>query len=450
MSDRRPRHLRAALPLAALFACAAGAARAEQAPALSNDRWSEDWSGSDQAGKDIALAPWLALDIGADARWKVESIDNPRYGLTSADDDSWLQQRLLVHFNLRAGDSARIFLELGAFDVIDKDAGGANDDNRIDLQQGFLDLTPRWGETALRLRLGRQELDLGDRFIDLGDSSNIRLHYDAARLTLTHDAWTTDVFVAEQVANAPGAFDDDRLDGQDLYGLRTQRAFDGGWLRGFFYHQARDNFALAGVTANDARSSYGLGGQLRRGAWDGAFELVHQSGDHGALDIDAWGAYAELGRRFADAPLAPRIGTRLTYGSGDGDAGDGTIETYAPPIPRGSWFSEAGLVSHSNIVEAAALASLTLTDTLRLDAKLAGLWRADDNDFVYVSSQTALAGTTGGDAYIGFAPRLQLNWRAARHLTVRGELSGVAVGDRFADLGAEDALYANASIAWRY
>jgi hypothetical protein len=438
------------IPLAVLMAFAASSASGEDLPSLSNERWRENWSGSDAPWKDIALAPGLALDIGADVRWKPEAIDNPRYGLTSFEDDSWLQQRLLMHFNLRAGRFARTFVELGAFDVMGRENKGANDDNRLDVQQAFLDLTPRWGDTALRARLGRQEIEFGERFFDLGDSSNIRLHYDAARLTLTHGPWQSEAFVLEQVQNNPGAFDDDWVEGQEAFGAQAQRGFEGGLARVFYYEQSRDAFALAGVTGDDRRGSLGFYAEASGDGFDGAVELVRQFGDHGALDIDAWGAYAEIGRSFADAPLAPRIGARLTYGSGDGDAADGALETYAPPFPRGSWFSEAGLVSHSNIVEAAALASLTLADDIKLDAKLAGLWRASNDDFVYVSSQTALAGTTGGDRFIGVLPRLQLNWRASRHVTVRGELSMVVVSDHIEALGGETAAYANASVAWRY
>jgi hypothetical protein len=62
----------------------------------------------------------------------------------------------------------------------------------------------------------------------------------------------------------------------------------------------------------------------------------------------------------------------------------------------------------------------------------------------------ALAGTTGGDRFIGVLPRLQLNWRASRHVTVRGELSMVVVSDHIEALGGETAAYANASVAWRY
>ena len=441
--------MKSVIPLAALMACAATAAHGQTPPAFSNERWREDWSGVDAPWKDIALSPGLALDIGADARWKLEIIDNPRYGLTSFVDDAWLQQRLLMHFNLRAGHVARAFVELGAFDVMGRINRGANDDDRLDFQQAFLDLTPHWGETGLRVRLGRQEMEYGERFFDLGDSSNIRQHYDAVRLTLTHGPWTTDAFVAEQVANEPGVFDDDHVQGQDVYGLRAQRAVQGSTLRFFYYNQARDGLALAGVTADDRRDSYGVYANQTWGAYDGAFEIVRQDGEHGAFDVEAWGAYGELGHTFGEGSRAPRIGARITYGSGDSDSSDGVIETYAPPFPRGSWFNEAGLVSHSNVLEAAALASFTWGE-VKFDTKLGGLWRADDNDFVYVSSTTALPGTNTGDAFIGVLPRVQLTWRPSRNVTVRSEWSMVAVSDDLEALGGQNVNYANLSVAFRY
>lgn len=441
-----------AAPVLALVAwtSAVSPAGAQELPRLENDRTRENWEGAPARFKDIEIASGISLDFGADARWKVESVENPRYGLTAFEDDSWLMQRLLMHANLRFDDDARVFVEIGAFDTINRANKGAGDDNRIDVHQAFVDLTPSWGETKLRLRIGRQEISYGERFFDISDSANIRTRHDAVRATLTHGRWTAEAFTLNQAENDPGAFDDGDIEGQHMFGGFVERSFSSGSARAFYYDHAREAFALAGATANDRRRSVGVFLAARRGPFDAEFELVRQEGEHGAQDVEAWGAYAQIGRNFTEARWAPRIGARVTYGSGDSDPADGVIETYAPPLPRGSWFSEAGFVSHSNILEVAAIAAIRPRTDLRFDAKLAGLWRADEGDFVYASAHVALPGTRGGDSFIGLAPRLQATWNASRHVTVRGEWTMVAVSDDLDALGAEDGGYFGGSIAFRY
>lgn len=435
-----------------VFALSLGAtsAAAQETPRLSNDRWSEDWSQSDAPFKNIALGPNLWVDFGADARWKFESATTPRFGLTGADDDSWLQQRLLAHANLRAGEHARLFVELGAFDVIGRDSPSSNDDNRFDVSQAFLDLDGAWNGSSARLRIGRQELDLFDRFLDAGDSSNIRRHYEGARFTLNAGPWEAEALSVNPIANDTGIFDDSVVPGEHIYGGFVTRSFESAWLRALYFDHARRSFNLAGDTSNDRRRTFGIGAGAESGPYEAEFEILGQEGDHGAQDVEAWGAYAGLTRSFADAPWSPSVTARVTYGSGDSDPTDGTLETYATPIPRGSWFSEGGFTSHSNIIEAALEVSARPHSELRLDAKLAGLWHPEDGDFVYVSSHTALPGSRGGDEFIGVAPRLRFTWNPARHVTVRGEWTMVAASDRIESLGGGDPQYVNFSVALRY
>lgn len=433
---------------------AAGALALLAAPAQAQGRfegyrWEEDWSGSETAYKDIQLGPFR-LDLGGDARWKAESVSNPRYGLTTQTDDSWLQQRLLLHANLRAGEHVRLFAELGAHDVIDRTNRGSSDDNSLDWHQAFLDLMQDWDGGDIRLRLGRQEIAMAERFLGMGDSSNIRAHYDGARLFVNLGDWAADFVAVNPVQNRVDAFDDGVIPGDHLHGVRVDR--DGAhWdLHGFFYDHARQNLALGGFTANERRRTWGAGAEFSQGPWGAELELIRQTGSRGVRDIDAWGGFAEATRKL-DGAWRPRIGARLTYGGGDSDLTDNDAATYAPPFPRGSWFNEGGLVSHSNTVEAALTGSVQPHETLRFDGKLGGLWRADTADFLYVSTQTAIAGTAGLDeSFTGVTARLQLNWRPNPHVTVRGELAGVSVSDGLAAIGAEDFGYANASLALRF
>jgi hypothetical protein len=429
-------------------------AAAQERPSLNANRWAEDWSvGGGPAYKNMALGAHVRLDFGADARWKAEAIASPRFGLSSQSDDTWLAQRLMAHANVRFGANARAFVQVGAFDTIGKRARGSNDENRVDLQQGFFEATQaREGGNEIGVRVGRQEMTFASaRFLDLGDSSNVRVHYDAARVWLTHGRWRFDAFSGAQVRNEPGAFDDDWVDGQHLYGAQLERRIGrNGGLRFFSIDMARESFTIAGTTANDRRRTIGVDVNAAYGAFDFDAGLVRQFGDFGTQEVEAWGGALEVIRRFSDARMKPRLGARFTYGSGDSDPNDGVQESYAPPLPRGSWFSEGGFSSHSNVFEAAAIGAIEPMENVTLTLKLSGLWRPETGDFVYASSHNALAGTRGGDSFIGFAPNLQARWRLSEHVEMRAQAVYVDVSDRIEAAGGENAAYANLSLALRY
>ena len=443
---------RGALSGAAATVCLALPAQVLAQPRLENDRWAEAWSGSGAPLKDMALGS-LRVDLGADLRWKVEAVANPGFSLTSETDDTWLQQRLLAHANVRAGDAVRIFVQLGAFEVRGRERPGPNDDNRFDLQQGFIDLTPEVATFDARLRIGRQELgsdnDFNPRFLGAGDGPNIRRRYDGVRLTLANEAWRFDAISIRPMANEPGAFDDRPSPGEQISGGLIERRTEAFTLRAYAFEYARRSGTLAGVTADARRRTYGLLFMADRGAYALETDVAREDGAHGAFDVAAWGGYAGVTRTFADAPWTPRVTMRVTYASGDSDPTDKVVETYAPPVPLAGWFVDGGFFGFSNVVEAAVLTSLQPRAGLRLDVKVAGLWRATAGDFIY-AARTPLPGTRGGDEFIGMAPRLQVRLQASRHVTLRGDFSVVLVSDRVAALGGRDGRYANASIAFRY
>ena len=437
--------------LASAFAAPAGA---QEGSTFNANRWAEDWSAAGAPSyKNVALSEHVRVDFGADLRWKAESISAPRFGLSSQDDDSWLAQRLMAHANVRFGERSRVFVQLGAFDTIGKRARGGNDENRLDVQQGFFEFERESrGEYEIGARLGRQEMTFaGARFMDLGDSSNVRQHFDAALFWVSRGRWRLDAFAGSQLRNEPGAFDDGWVEGQHLYGAQFERRYGrNGRARFYFLDLARENFAIGGVTANERRGTLGVTATGSHGDYDYDAELVRQFGAFGDQDVEALGAALEVTRRFVDAPLKARLGARFTYGSGDSDPSDAVQESYAPPLPRGSWFGEGGFFSHSNVFEAAAIGSIAPWEDATLTLRLSGLWRPDTNDFVYASSHAALAGTRGGDRFIGFAPNLQLRWALNEHAELRAQAHYVDVSDRIVAASGENAAYAHLSLALRY
>lgn len=452
---------RAKLVLGTCLAAAATAlpcapARAQDASPFRPERFEEDWSavtGADAPWgaqfKNIEIIDDVTVSFGGDARWRFSALDAPRLGI-GAEADAWLLQRILLHADLHFSDHARAFVQIGAHDGIDRELPSATDDNRLDVQQAFVDLYAPVGDGRLTFRAGRQELALGPRFTTTRDSGNVRQRHDLVRLIYQAGNWRADLFGGSPVVDERGSFDDEADVSQDFYGSRLERKFGGATLDVYAYELDRDTASLTGVTANDDRVSAGARFFGRDGDLDYDSEVTIQRGSFGAQDIRAVGAAFDIGWRFPDAPLMPRIGARVTYGSGDADLGDDTQGTFAPPFPNSQWFGQNGLASYSNTIETAVLFGVTPAEHVTVNLKFSGVWRAETADFVYAGS-TSLAGTSGGDErFVGASLATSLVWRPNENISINPYLSYVAIGDELETRGADDVAYAHVSIALRF
>lgn len=442
---------RVAALLALSPAVAPAAAAAEDMSRFRTERWSEDWRGSGVPLKDIHLGRGLDLTLGADARFKSQMLDAPHLGVEGELSDSWILLRALAHADLHIGDHARVFAQLGAHDALDHNDRNPTDDDKLDLNQAFFDLSGEWGAARATLRLGRQELGLGSpRYVTLRDNTNLRQRHDLARLIVTDGPWRADLFSGRPTDDRVGAFDDRPDPDQEFFGARLQRRFGDVTADLEYYDLSRDDFTMAGVTANDRRRSAGfrLAGDV--GDYDFDAELLSQSGSFGDQDVSAIGGAVDFGRTFEDAPLTPRVGARLTYGSGDSDPLDNKQETFAPPFPRNGWFGQTGLSSFSNSVEAATTLDLEPRDDTMVEFKLGGLWRADTNDFVYAGTSTALAGTRGGEAFATVTASALAIWRADDNVTMSVYASVVFPSDHLRSIGADVVNYVQTSVSYRF
>lgn len=445
----------AGIAIAALLPAAP--AFAQDASPFRPERFDEDWRGvaADEAPfgaqfKNMTVVEGVTLSVGGDARWRFSVLDAPRLGLGGAEDDEWLLQRLLLHADLRFNHNARIFVQLGAHDGIGREIPAATDDNRADVQQAFFDIYADALGGKLTFRAGRQELSLGPRFTTTRDSGNVRQRHDLLRLIYTNGPWRADLFGGSPVVDERGAFDDNADVGQDFYGARIERTLGATVLDVYAYELDRDTASLGGGTQNDDRVSIGARFSGRKGDMDFDSEVMIQRGAFGGDDIRAVGGAVDLGWRFPDAPLAPRISGRFTYGSGDSDLADDTQGTFAPPFPNSQWFGQNGLASFSNTIETATLVALTPAEHLTLNLKFSSVWRSETADFAYAGNN-ALAGTSGGDdAFVGRAAAVSLAWRPNDNVLINPYISYVDLGDDLTSRGAHDVLYTHLSVTLRF
>ncbi|MEM1331697.1 MAG: alginate export family protein [Planctomycetota bacterium] len=356
-------------------------------------RWSEDYrplqeldcppSGLDCL-KWISLSreSEIALTLGGSIREQVESYQNREFGFAKGDDDVYLMHRLLLHADLRLRPESRVFVELGNTLIPGRDATlSPVDKNELDITQAFFDLAPQGNEHQFRLRVGRQELPLGTgRLVALRDGPNNRLAFDAARLTIGDEFWSVDTFVAAPVDLRPGVFDDRFNDETAFWGLYVtvpSPAEDQGKIDLYYLGIDREDRVFGGATGHETRHSLGARVFGDRLGFDYNIEAVGQFGRLGDSDIRAWTVASDLGFTWEGHPWRPRFGVRANISSGD-RGNEGSTETFDPLFPNNSYFSEAAVLSPSNLIDINP--SLTVRPSDRLE--VLAMW-----DFVRLTSE---------------------------------------------------------------
>ena len=107
-----------------------------------------------------------------------------------------------------------------------------------------------------------------------------------------------------------------------------------------------------------------------------------QFGSVGESSIRAWTVASDIGFTWEQHPWKPRIGLRANISSGArGD--DRTTETFDPLFPNNSYFSEAAVLSPSNLIDVNPSLTLKPTEKLELLAMWDFVWRTSDEDAVY-------------------------------------------------------------------
>ena len=94
------------------------------------------------------------------------------------------------------------------------------DENKADLHQAFVDVTP-WLEETRRFTVwaGRQELGFGaGRLLSEGEGFNTRRKFDGVRLLLRTGTWQWNATAMRLVLPLPGEFDDEPEDDRRFWG----------------------------------------------------------------------------------------------------------------------------------------------------------------------------------------------------------------------------------------
>ncbi|MEM9083201.1 MAG: alginate export family protein [Planctomycetota bacterium] len=367
-------------------------------PTIEITRWSEDYrslAGVSTTLTGLDRLKWIplsrendiALTVGGSIREQFESYQNREFGFADGDDDVYLMHRLLLHADLRLGSQSRVFVEFGNTLIPGRDARPSPvDKNEFDITQAFLDLTPSGDGDRLRLRIGRQELPLGTgRLVALRDGPNNRLTFDAARLTLGDEHWSMDAFVAAPVDLRPGVIDDrfnDETAFWGLYGTLPSPVDDHGKIDLYYLGIDREDRVFGGASGRETRHSLGARLLGSNRGFDYNIEAVGQFGLLGGSDIRAWTVASDFGFTWEGYPWRPRLGLRANITSGDRGT-DGSTETFDPLFPNNSYFSEAAILSPSNLIDINPSLTLRPSEGLELLAMWDFVWRTSEDDAAY-------------------------------------------------------------------
>ncbi len=283
---------------------------------------------------------WLAW--GGELRARVESLDQPDFGMTGREGFTSTSQRVLAHSDFHPNQHLRLFLQ-GSYAQENGREPVARpfDESDPDLAQGFIDIKTE----RLLVRWGRQELDMaGNRLVGLRDGTTLRRAFDGGWAGYKfNEVWSASAFSVNPVRIEGDAFDDSTNREERFYGFQLLSQMSTASSNGLFlFARERPSARYLNIAGEEKRYTVGYRRTESTVAWDYAFQGAVQFGEIERQNIRAAGMALDTGWR----PLAKksvRLGAGLGVGSGERDPHDHTVNTFDPIYPNLAFFTAAPL-----------------------------------------------------------------------------------------------------------
>jgi hypothetical protein len=434
MRNAAPRAFLAALLLAAVASAARGQTRSV-GDELNVIRWKEDYSflRDREAPTLVERLKFIPLNgrgtayltLAGEVRERVEGYDRAFFGLTGGSTFTSYATRLLADADLHLGPRFRTFVELGSYWESGREpASRPIDVGDLELQQAFLDFVgldrPR---SRVTLRLGRQELPLGSgRLVSIRDGANVRLSFDAAKVTWVRGGRTVvEASAGRPVVPKEGVFESETSSREWFWYADFARAGSAAGRPAveLFYvgHSLRG--ALYGRGIGD-ETRHSVGGRLwaRPAPWDYSVQAGYQLGSFGTADIRAWGVATETGV-FVSLPGRPRVALRADFASGDrGEAG--VLRTFNAPYPALNYFSEAAVFAPGNSFDLHPYLEARPARKIVASAGVDLVWRFRTSDAIYRAGGGILVppGVAGG-RFVTAITQLDATWQPLPQVALR-------------------------------
>jgi hypothetical protein len=400
-------------------------------------------------------APENYLSIGGEARYRFDGYNPYLFGLTANGKSLGSnQERVLLHGDLHLSEYFRAFVQADAAAEQGRPVQRAYDQSSPDLRQAFVDFILPAGKSTTTMRVGRQNLWLGPtRWMAARDPTNIRRSFDGALLEYRDDTYILRAFAARPVATYPGLFDDTTSTAEFFRGAYLQAKQPAGLpatVDLYLLGREQDSVTYARGTGREDR--WTVGGRVagKFATLDYAVEGANQFGSFGQAGISAWGFYGQVSRGFEGFAIAPRLGIRAHYASGDSNLKDPTFRTFAAPYPAASEVTEMSLLSLSNTMNLQPYVQVYLPNGPMLDVSWNWVSRASLADSVYgpIGTRFTAPGSKAGNvAQIG---QLAFTWNLSPFLQLHGVYSHTFAGDYLKAANGRDMDYYRLQIMQRF
>lgn len=408
----------------------------EERPDFEKLRYEEDWSPLRDAAlrteplDELKFIPLSAdasvyLSLGGELRERYEYTRHPAWGDEPQDEDGVFLQRYVLHGDLHLGSRLRLFGQL--YSALENGRAGppaAIDENRLDWQQAFLDVSTGGASPRATLRLGRQEMIYGSsRLIDVREGPNVRRKFDGGRVLLALGEWQVDALALRPAQIRIDTFDDGTDDAQDLWGLYGVHPSGdflpiGSSLDLYYLGYQNESAAFDQGAAKEKRHTLGLRLWGERAGWDWNWEFFYQGGSFGDGDIKAWSVASDTGYTWQALAWQPRLGLSANVASGDRDPLDADLETFNALFPRGNYFSEIALLGPRNFFNLHPFLKLKPHERLSLTLDVDFFWRLERADGIYSPGGGLLRSGAGSRARrVGTESSLNATWEFSRQLS---------------------------------
>jgi hypothetical protein len=417
-------------------------------------RWNEDYSAICQLRPPDLPHQLKCLKLDADGdryasfggeyRLKIDDFSQPDFGLHGAPSFLSSQQRYLAHMDLHLNAVARVFLQIGGGDESGrKPIARPGDKGDVDIAQLFVDFNMGVSSQPWRLRVGRQEVELG-RYITTREVTNLRRTFDGARLDAEFGGWTLTALAADATRNRVGAFNDDSNPHDRIVALLLTDPVNvpsGLKLDLAILQHESDAATYAAGLGRERRATVGARVYGGDGPWDIDAASTYQFGNfapngRAALDIAAWGMAFEGGWTLKGAPLSPRIAVRADLASGTEAGNTHSLGTFDLPYPNLAYLSDAAIFSPRNIRDIQPFITVVPVRPLSVTLGSEFLWRFSKADAVYSFANLPLVPAGGDGSYVATQAYVRMDWHVTRLIDLRssvvvaipGELLSTAAG----------------------
>ncbi|MGJ4929433.1 alginate export family protein [Bradyrhizobium sp. HKCCYLS2038] len=436
------------------------AAAAKAAPPVRLYRWQEDYSYlADKPDRDgwermkyipLPGLPGAWLSLGGEVRYRLDAYDPYLFGIGKSGYDWGSNQgRFFQHVDLHIGSVFRAFVQFDAAAEGGRPVQRAYDQSEPDLRQAFVDVTLPVASGTAMLRSGRQELHLGDsRWLAVRDPTNIRRSFDGFLAQYDDRLLTLRAFAAHPVNIAPGAFDDSTFNAETFRGVYAvvRKPFDLPLtIDAYVYGRQQASATYARGTAAEDRWSGGARLAGRFSGFEYVGEATYQWGTFGTAKISAYGAFADLGYRFAPVEglrgATPKLGVRAHTASGDDNLKSGAFHNFTGAYPAASVISEMSLLSVSNVSNFQPYAQLFVTPRLVLGANWNVVRKVSVADSVYGPIGALITAKTSTSLDVAQIGQLDVTWNVNRFVQLHGLYAHVYAGQYIRDARGRDFDY---------